>query len=225
MPGRKIPLVNNEIYHVINRGVASQPIFLNKRDYDRALNTILYYQNFNIPLRYSFFMRLPQQRKFELHNQLKGQKEYFVDIVSYCLMPNHIHLLLKQKTDSGISIFMSKFSNSYTRYFNTKNDRIGHLFQGKFKSVRIENDEQLLHVSRYIHLNPFTSYVVKNLDELERYPYSSFVEYINRKVQSFCKKSLVLNHFRSCINYKEFVFNQADYQRKLDRIKHLILEK
>ena len=76
-----------------------------------------------------------------------------MEIICYCLMPNHLHLLLRQLMDGGISKFMSNFANSYTRYFNTKSKRKGPVFEGKFKAKRIETDEQLLHLSRHIHLN------------------------------------------------------------------------
>lgn len=225
MPGRKIPLVTNEVYHVINRGAGSQPIFLNQRDYLRALETIFYYQNQDLSLRYSFFLRLPKHQKEELLDRLKARRKFLVEIIAHCLMPNHFHLLLKQIRDDGISIFISKFSNSYTRYFNTNQKRIGSLLQGNFKAARMETDEQLIHVSRYIHLNPYSSYVVKNLKELENYPYSSLPEYLNPKMPVRCSKEIVLHHFKNVASYKKFVFDQADYQRRLQEIKHLVLEK
>lgn len=117
--------------------------------------------------------------------------------------------------DGGISKFMSNFANSYTRYFNTKSKRKGPVFEGKFKAKRIETDEQLLHLSRYIHLNPHSSFVVKNLKELESDPYSSFPEYIQETDTSFCNKEIILGHFWDTVSYKEFVFDQADYQREL----------
>lgn len=225
MPGRRVPLVTNEIYHVINRGTGSQPIFLAQRDYLRGQETIFYYQNQDLTLRYSFFLRLPKQQKEELLNQLKTKRKFLIEIIAFCLMPNHVHLLLKQIQDNGISAFMSNLSNSYTRYFNTNQKRIGSLFQGKFKAVRIETDEQLIHVSRYLHLNPYSSYVVKNLKELENYPYSSLPEYLNPKTPARCNKEIVLQHFKDVSSYEKFVFDQADYQRKLLEIKHLVLEK
>lgn len=224
MPGRKIPLVTNEIYHVINRGTASQPTFLNQKDYLRGLETIFYYQNQTLPLRYSFFLRLPKQQKTELLNRLKAKRKFLVEIIAFCLMPNHLHLLLKQVQDNGISTFMSNFSNSYTRYFNTNQKRVGPLFQGKFKAVRVETDEQLIHVSRYIHLNPYSSHVIKNLKELENYPYSSLPEYLNPKETDRCNKEIILHDFKELHSYKKFVFDQADYQRRLQEIKHLALE-
>jgi putative transposase len=224
MPGRKIPLVTNEYYHVLNRGIASQPIFPSKRDYQRARETLFYYQNKTVPLKYSKFLRLATQKRAKILENLKAKGQYRVEIVCYCLMPNHVHLLLKQAINEGISKFMSDFTNSYTRYFNTKNERKGPLFEGKFKAIRIETDEQLLHLSRYIHLNPYSSYAVKSLKELESYSYSSFPEYHQKTESSFCNKEIILDQFKNSQSYKKFVFDQADYQRELEKIKHLTLE-
>jgi len=225
MPGRNIPLVTNEIYHTLNRGVASQPVFLNKRNYQRFLETIFYYQNKELPLSYSAFLELSRERKEELLRRLKEKAQFLVEIIAFCLMPNHFHLLLKQIEENGISVFMSKLCNSYTRYFNTIQKRVGHLFQGKFKAVRIETEEQLLHVCRYIHLNPYSSYIVKNLKDLEVYPYSSLPEYLALQKTDFCQKEIVLAQFKNPADYKKFVFDQADYQRRLEQIKYLTLEK
>ncbi|MBI4999429.1 transposase [Candidatus Gottesmanbacteria bacterium] len=225
MPGRAIPLITDQVYHVLNRGTGSQPIFGGKRDYQRIWEAIFYYQNQNPGLSYSHFARLPLEQRTDFLNKLKAKSNFLVEIITLCLLPNHFHLLLKQIKNGGISLFMSNLSNSYTRYFNTKNKRIGHLFQGKFKAVRIETDEQLLHVSRYIHLNPYSSYIVKNLGQLEVYPYSSLPEYLGISKSSFFQKGIILNQFKNVVAYKKFVFDQADYQRKLEELKYLTLEK
>lgn len=224
MPGREIPLVNNEIYHIFNRGIASAPIFLDKREYQRALEIIFYYQNSNPPMKYSKFLKLSLRDRAEIIDNLRIQQKHLVDIICYCLMPNHLHFLLRQKEDGGTSKFMSNFTNSYTRYFNTKQERSGPIVGGKFKSVRIETEEQLLHVSRYIHLNPYTGYIVKTFQELEEYPYSSFPEYIGKSQTNLCRKDLIVSQFKHHLSYKQFVFDNANYQRELNRIKHLILE-
>ena len=139
-------------------------------------------------------------------------------------MPNHFHFLLRQIQDGGISKFMSNFTNSYTRYINTKQERAGPLFTGKFKSVRVETQKQLLHVSRYIHLNPYTSFVVKSLGDLQEYPYSSFPEFIGRTTSALCAKDDILSDFKTVKQYEQFVFDQAEYQRTLHRIRHLLLD-
>lgn len=158
-------------------------------------------------------------------DSLRQENDKLVELICFCLMPNHLHLLLSQKKDNGISKFMANLQNSYTRYFNTKHERIGPLMQGQFKAVLIEDDEQLLHVSRYIHLNPYSSFIVKDLTDLEKYPWSSLPEYLGIVSTSICNKQVILSYFKSVEDYKKFVFDQADYQRKLEKIKHLILEK
>ena len=155
---------------------------------------------------------------------MKVGRKLLVEIIAYCLMPNHLHLLLKQLEENGISIFMSNLTNSYTRFFNTKQKRKGPLFQGKFKGVRIETDEQLFHVSRYIHLNPYSSFVLKSLEELESYPYSSLPEYLGLKKEIHCKTEIILNNFKNIQSYEDFVFDRAGYQRELEKIKHLAIE-
>jgi len=224
MPGREIPLISNLIYHVVNRGIASQPIFTDRHDYLRMLHTIIFYQNDQPPLRYSFFIRQTADKRENILSNLHKNRTLLVDVVSYCLMTNHVHLLLIQRLDNGISKFMSQIANSYTKYYNTKYNRKGPIFQGKFKAVRIATDEQLLHVSRYIHLNPYTSFVVKYLSQLETYPYSSLQEYLNLQSNGFCEKGIILNQFRNLATFKQFMFDQAEYQRKLDKIKHLTLD-
>ena len=154
MPGRKEVIATGEIYHVINRGIASQPIFFTKRDYQRACNTFFYYRNRVLSKRYSYFLRESLEERQQILKDLNKKENFLVEIMAFCLMPNHFHFLLRQVVDDGIPKFLSKFTNSYTRYFNTKRKRNGPLFQGKFKAVRIEIDEQLLHVARYIHLFP-----------------------------------------------------------------------
>lgn len=225
MPGRKVPLVTDQLYHVLNRGIGSQPIFLSKRDYQRMWESAFYYQNQKPALSYSHFLRLPTKQRAEFLEKLQAQSKFLVEIIALCLLPNHFHLLLKQAKENGISLFMANLTNSYTRYFNTKNDRTGHLFQGKFKAVMIETDEQLLHVSRYIHLNPYSSYLVKNLNQLNIYPYSSLPEYLDISSTNFFQKEIILGQFKSISAYKKFVSDQADYQRTLEQIKHLALEK
>ena len=218
---RKTVLVAHEVYHVFNRGVGGQPVFSSVRDYQRALDVIQFYRFRKPQLRFSFYNRLPdKQREAFLKELEKGKTN--VEIICFCLMPNHVHFLLKNLEDDGISKFMANFQNSYAKYLNTKTKRFGTLFQQNFKAVRIESDEQLIHVSRYIHLNPVTAYLIE-AEDLENYSWSSYPGFVNSQKSSF-KKNLVLDQFKSVANYRNFVLNQADYQRKLAEIKHLTLE-
>jgi|SRR3989344_2147708 len=223
MPGRITPIVTNEIYHVFNRGINRQPTFVDKWNYQRAVEAISFYRFLKPPIKLSKFLILEKSKKNDLLNGLKNQ-ELLVEIFCYCFMPNHFHFLLKQKRDGGIAKFLSNVQNSYTRYFNTRHKRDGSLFLDQFKAVRIETDEQFLHVSRYIHLNPYTGYVVKSFEDLEKYPWSSFSSYINKENNLFVNTNQILDFFKTSVAYKKFVFDQADYQRRLKEIEHLALE-
>lgn len=220
MPGRITPLITEQIYHVFNRGIDKRPTFTSKRECSRAQDAISYYRILKPPVSLSKYLTLDQEKRQRLWEQIKNSPT-IVQILCFCLMPNHFHFLLRQNQDGGISKFLSNFQNSYTRYFNTKHERDGSLFMGQFKAVRVETDEQLLHVSRYIHLNPYTNYVVSSLDQLKAYSWSSLPAYLERPME-YVDTSVVL--FGSPKKYQQFVYDQADYQRKLDKIKHLILE-
>ncbi|KKP48377.1 MAG: hypothetical protein UR39_C0001G0172 [Candidatus Woesebacteria bacterium GW2011_GWA1_33_30] len=223
MPARYNPLIEKYFYHVFNRGVNKRPIFKTKYNYRRFTLLIKFYNSVEYPIKFSKFMTLSRDQRSEIWNRLAKEKTQ-TDVLSYCLMPNHFHLLLKQNTEKGISKLLANIQNSYAKYFNIKNERIGPLFQGQFKAVRIDSEEQLLHVSRYIHLNPHSSGIVKNHDKLLSYEWSSLPEYINQVKFSFCKKDDVLTSFKNTESYKNFVLNNADYQKELENIKHLTFD-
>lgn len=224
MPTRTIPLVTNEAYHVLNRGNGSIQIFKSKHDFQKLIQTILYYRNASPPLKFSHFTKLPLLEKDRLTKELELKKDFCVEIIAYCLIPNHFHLIVKQINVDGIMNFMRRVGDSYARYFNTKYKRRGGLFEGRFRAVRIENDYQLLHLSRYIHLNPYSSFLVKDSKNLKDYPFSSLPEYLDYSKEAFCKKEIVLDQFKNPEEYEKFILDQANYQRTLEMIKHQILE-
>ncbi|MEK7517025.1 MAG: transposase [Patescibacteria group bacterium] len=213
MPYSQAIFANNEFYHVYNRGVEKRITFTNKRDYNRFIETIDYYRMKDPPVRFSFKNRPILVPKTPTSSPL-------AEIICFCLMPNHFHILLKQIDDNGISIFMSKLSNSYTKYFNTKYKRVGPLFQGSFRAVRIEDDEQLLHVSRYIHLNPLIDYLTR---DLRTYAYSSYPEFLGLR-EGFCRKEVILDNFNSFSDYEQFVLDQEDYGRTIKNMERALLE-
>lgn len=213
MPYRITPLVNDQIYHIFNRGVAKLPIFTDKRDYKRFLETIYYYQ---------FQGPKPQFSQLNRFKDFKFEKnKKIVEIFCYCLMPNHYHFIIKQLQENGISEFIGKLSNSYTKFFNTKHKRVGPLLQGQFKAVRIAGEEQLLYVSRYIHLNPTTSFLVRDLKE---YSWSSYPAYIGLKIDKICTCEFILSMFKSKQKYEQFVLDQVEYAQSLERIKHILVD-
>lgn len=215
MPRRREILATGQIYHIFNRGVEKRTIFENSREYRRFLDLVEFYQKNHGKQ----FSRLSREERAELIDKKIGNP--IIEPICYCLMPNHFHLLLKQTADSGISQFMQVITDSYVKYFNTSHERVGPLFQGKFKAVRIQDDAQLLQVSRYIHLNPVTSYLI---EKIEQYKWSSYQEYIGART-AICEKDIVLDQFKSVLRYREFVEDYADYAKKLAKIEGLIIEK
>jgi putative transposase len=221
MPGRSTPIISGYAYHVYNRGINHQPTFASKRNYDRFITTLKYYKYVNLPVKLSRFLSINDTNKNEILLKLQNS-ESLVDIIAYCLMPNHYHLLLKQNTDGGISKYIANVQNSYTKYFNTRNARDGALFLNQFKAVRIESDDQMIHISRYINLNPYTGYVIKEFKDIYTYLWSSIKEYMERPV--WCNIDPVLAHFRNKNEYQKYLNDQASYQRELSSIRHVVCE-
>lgn len=131
---------------------------------------------------------------------LLGKEESckLVEFVSYCLNPNHYHLLLRQLVDGGIEKFMHKVGTGYTMYFNTKYERSGSLFQGKFKDTHISSNTQLLHTSVYVNMN---NQFKDKIPELSR---SSWDEYIRKIDSNFCNKKIILDQFENLEDYVKF---------------------
>jgi putative transposase len=223
MPRRLTALATNHYYHIFNRGVNKQPIFENKRDYSRFVLLLRFYRSITPPAKFSKFIKFSNEQRKTIWQAIDSGEKSQVDITSYCLIPNHFHLLLKQSSENGISKFLSNVQNSYAKYINIKYERIGPLFQGQFKAVLIQDEEQLLHISRYIHLNPYSSAIVKNTTDLLKYPWSSLPEYINHVNFELCNKEVILNSFKYA-SYKEFILNNADYQKSLGQIKHMFFD-
>lgn len=212
MPRRIIPFASGYFYHIYNRGVEKRSIFENNRDYGRFIKTIKYYQLTGPKPKLSKFLN-SSTFKLELNNKI-------VEIICFCLMPNHFHFLIKQLKEGGITEFISKLSNSYTKYYNTKHARIGPLLQGEFKAVLVETDEQFVHLSRYIHLNPIASLLVKDLKDFR---WSSYAEYVTNS-NGICSKEEILGFFKTPQDYQQFVLNQVSYAQELEKIKHLLIE-
>ena len=221
MENKENKLVNNCVYHIVSRSIANYQIFNTDNDYLRMVRLFCYYQRQNPPTKFSMFFRLKGSQEFGFDQYLKNVlKDYdkLVEIIAYCLMPNHLHLVLKQLSDQGISIFMSKILNSYTRYFNILHKRKGPLWESRFKHILIEKDEQLLHLTRYIHLNPCSAKLVK---KPEIWGYSSYLEYIKPG------KSNLVTGYEGLLEinpktYQKFVNDRKDYQRQLSEIKRMI---
>ncbi|MDP2649375.1 MAG: transposase [bacterium] len=221
MPRRNPILANGEIYHVFNRSVGKELIFTSKRNLSKIFEIINYYR-FPQKIRLSKFKSLPKDQR-ETYKLAFNKELPLIEIYAYSFMPNHYHLLLKQTREQGIVRFVSNCQNSFAKYFNIKNSRDGTLLQNSFKAKRVENDEQFIHISKYIHLNPVTSYII-NVDDLTDYPWTSFIYYARDQESEFINQEYLLNFFKCNEDYIELIRNQSDYQRELASIKDLILE-
>jgi len=182
MATRKDPLVVNEYYHLYNRGVEKRKIFQSVNDYDHFI-FLMYICN----TAKSIVLR-DVDKNFD-------RGETIVDIGAYCLMPNHFHILLKGKTDGGISNYMLKLLTAYSMYFNKKYKRTGRLFESVFKSSHVDSEEYLKYLYSYIHLNP-----AKLIDKNWRNNSDKSHEVLLRFV--FTYKYSSLNHYLNIINNK-----------------------
>jgi putative transposase len=180
--------VNNEIYHIYNRGVDKRDIFMGESDYIRFVHD-LYEFNDTAPAK-----QFPRSYVGSPTSNISNRetKERLMDILCWCLMPNHFHLMVRQRITGGISAFMQKLGTGYTNAFNITQERSGVLFQGKFKAEHVNNEPYFLHLPFYIHANPldlaeygWKTNGIKNIDKtigfLENYRWSSYPDYIGKK--------------------------------------------
>lgn len=222
---RKSPLRTGNIYHVFNRSVAGQSLFSDKRDYQRFCELINYYRFVSPGMRFSFYNRLEFNKKEEFMKSLMEEGQTQVLMYVFCLLPNHFHFVLKETVEEGIRKFLSNLQNSYARYFNTRRKRKGSLFQEMFKAIRIETDEQFIHVSRYVHLNPYTNFYVKEIYDLFNYPWSSLLGYLGEgRDFQFVTEEFLSSFYPNIGRLKAFTLDQADYQKKLKEIEYLSME-
>lgn len=204
-----------EIYHLFNKSIANYGIFQDDANKDRFLKALSYY---NEKTMISLSVYLRKKPDFTV-NLFQPRINQFVKFISYCIMPDHYHLLIKVMCDKTVSKYINDVENSYTRYFNVRFDRKGPLWQSNFKYRKIRSNEQLLHASRYIHLNPTTSNLVNKPEEWRHSSYSEFLN--NPKVLKEIVTEISINNSH---NYKKFVEDQKDYQIELKRIKKLLLD-
>jgi putative transposase len=211
MPSRKVQLMKDEIYHIYDRSIAEFKIFNSNDDYERMRDAFLFYSTGKQACNFSFFRKCKKKSILPIE-PLKDSSNRIVDIIAYCLMPTHIHLILKENSDGGVSKFMGSVLQSYSRYFNIRHNRKGPLWESRFNNVLVQNDEQFIHLTRYIHLNPVTAYIV---NEPQNWGYSSYKEYLglvddSEKICSF-SDYLTMN----AKSYTDFVNGQIDYQRTI----------
>lgn len=221
---RKDALETGEIYHVMNKSIAGFRIFNTQKDYLRMKRMLQYFQvRESLPKFSQFFeLKITKDKGFEdAFLEMTAKSKRHNQLIAYCLMPTHVHFVVKQLSKDGVSRHMANLLNSYARYFNIRHDRRGPLWVGRFKSVRVKTDEQLLHLTRYLHLNPTTADLVK---KPENWQWNSYMEYVRPQKDQYllCQFSELLNIIPK--QYKNFVNDHIGYQRDLAKIKKVVLE-
>lgn len=219
---------NDEFYHVFNRGVEKRIIFCERNDYQRFILNLFLFNN-RLPVLNSGF-HINYWSPTSIIEET--ERELLVDILCFCLMPNHFHLILRQKVDGGISKFLQKIGTGYTNYFNLKKERSGVLFQGKFKARRVDDDRYLKHLSRYIHLNPLDLKWPKWKDIgianwsraqtfLRNYNWSSYQSYLGDDAYSYLLNSKLISElFRGDLglDYEDFLSSWTQKDLQHDKI-------
>lgn len=203
-----------EIFHICTRGVNHENIF--KDDADKKRFTALVKHCLSKKKSQSFSTTIRLKREI----LLPPASQSLVTLIAYCLMDNHVHLLVKENVEQGTSLFMQRLLNSYARYFNTRNNRSGPLFTGRFRAVLVDDDEQFLHVSRYIHLNPYVAHMI---NDPFAYKWSSLNSYVNESEKHDCHTELLFS-FMNTDSYREFMGDDADYFQSLSDNQHVLID-
>ena len=199
---RILRIAPGEHYHIFNRAVNKQVIFHNTGDYIRFLFLILHFQS---AIKVSHLNREVKEFAESLgqHRVLTIEKR-MVELVAFCIMPNHFHLIVKELEESGIASYMQRVLNAYGKYYNTKYEKSGHVFQGPYRAVHISDDRQLLHLSAYIHRNPRE--ISKWFRKEEQYTWSSYQDFIGEnRWGKLILPDIVIGQFRNKAEYKYFV--------------------
>lgn len=209
--------VEESFYHIYNRGVEKRTIFEELQDYKVFLKYLK--ESLSPPPKPENIRRTFTLQGASFKGIPRQPKNYFkeIELHSYCLMPNHFHLLVKQKSKNSIEKIMRSLATRYSMYFNKKYDRVGKLFQGHYKAVLIKDDDYLLHLSRYIHLNP-----LKYTDSLAK-GFSSYADYLQLRKTKWIKTDFILGYFNTSVikelkkfnKYQEFVENYTQDSKLL----------
>ena len=211
---QKVVLANGCYYHVFNKSIAGFEIFRSRDEYLRMRESLRFYMT-ALPRRgFSQTLALGKTHEAGVHGPAR------VRLIAYCLMPTHLHLFVEQRTSNGISDFMRSVLHGYGSFYNLKLDRRGPLWESRFKRVLVKDDAHALHLARYIHLNPTSAGLSKQVEDWE---FSSYHEYLQLAVgEPLCNFRHIMNVTPD--NMRKFTERRADYQKSLQLIKYLLLD-
>ena len=194
---------SDQYYHIYNRGVNREDIFVEPEDRYYFLSL--------------FKRHLSPDPELDSHNRAFTQYDGEVELIAYCLMTNHFHLLCYLKDPEGIVHLMRSVMTAYTMYFNKKYGRSGGLYEGVFLASRITNDAYLWHVSRYIHLNP-----VDIGEDFRKYPYSSIDYFVGNKRASWLHPEKLVQTIKEKQEYLEFVADYETMHQDMKLLKNIL---
>jgi putative transposase len=207
---RILRIAPGEHYHIFNRAVNKQTIFHNFGDYVRFLFLIIYMQS---PVKIPHISRAVKDfakycagQSSALTSGLEEEiiKNRLVEIVSFCIMPNHFHLIVKELEEGGIAAYMQRVLTAYSKYYNTKYEKSGHVFQGPYGAVHIYNDRQLLYLSTYIHRNPRE--ISRWWNKEHQYQWSSYQDIISEnRWGKLLLPDVLMGEFKDKEHYHQFV--------------------
>ncbi len=231
---RRGKLSTNGIFHVYNRGADKREIFCDSRDYLRFVHGLYEFNDENPAENITYgFIKNPVKISLVDGRGVpsivpKHPREMLVDVLAFALMPNHFHLLLKQRKENGVTKFMQKLGAGYALYFNEKNQRSGVLFQGRFKAVEVRSDEYLLHLPYYIHANPLDLNVngINEIEFLNSYRWSSHMDYCGwRNFPSVTQRDFLLKFFDGEKNYKKSITKWVkEKSRNVEKMRTVAIE-
>jgi putative transposase len=221
---RTTQFANHEYYHIYNRGVDKRTVFEEESDFFRFYISLILLNSEKDGLMEDWrdFKRCNPRAQLSEFLKQCSKSDNIVEIVAYCLNPNHYHLLLKQKTEGGIKKYMHKVATSYTNYFNVKHGRSGSLFQGRFKASHIKSTGKLLYMSVYVSCNS----EVHGIAPAKNYPWCSFGEYISGSSKSnLCGgKKVVMDNFKRRDSFRDFVRENIQHMKERKEEEKLFLE-
>ncbi|MEK7597191.1 MAG: transposase [Patescibacteria group bacterium] len=224
MPSKNIikTYLKNSYYHIYNRGVEKRKIFIDEQDYKVFLSYLKIYltpkeESIKDILNIEDYSSSNFESKNKIITEIYTLNNFFekIELIGYVLMPNHFHLELKQHGKKDIETFMRSLITKYSKYFNKKYNRVGPLFQSRYKAILIQSTEYLLYLSKYIHRNPQELFVKDQ--PLESYPWSSYPVYLKKFSISWLKMDFINNNFLENGNfsinlYKDFVEREIDQE-------------
>lgn len=204
---RKENFSANDYYHVFNKGVSGGEIFIDDEDRVRFVFLITHFQSptqiYNVSWYTQSFIKKNSfgAKKERIEHVLKKRN---VELIAFNLMPSHFDILIKNLEDGILSVYMHRVLTAYSKYFNAKYGKRGHVFHGPFTAMRVKNHDHLLQLSAQIHLGPMT--LGGWSETFEKYPFSSYQDYIGpNRWSHFLSTKTILKQFKNSAKYKDFV--------------------